>query len=84
MAANDRKSYPIYLNKIADEGNNTYHSNYLTYYNNYCALTEKLEASSKAPKFKVDDSIRITMYKIFLVNFILKIGQEKNLLSILF
>ena len=32
MTANDRKSYPSYLNKLANEGNNTYHSNYLTYY----------------------------------------------------
>ena len=77
MTANDRKSYPIYLNKIADEGNNTYHSNYLTYYNNYCALTEKIEASSKAPKFKVDDSVRITSIRIFLIKVTLKFGQEK-------
>ena len=26
-------------------------------------MTEKIEASSTAPKFKVNDSVRITMYK---------------------
>ena len=82
MTANDRKSYPSYLNKLADEGNNTYHSNYLTYYNNYCALTEKIEASSKAPKFKVDDSVRITMYKnIFSKFYTENLSREKFIIN---
>ena len=30
---------------------------------NYSALTEKIEMNSKAPKFKVNDRVRITKYK---------------------
>ena len=43
-----------------------------------------METNYKASKFKVNDRIRITKYKNFLVKLILKIGQEKYLLSILF
>ena len=40
---------------VVNEYNNTYHSDY--------ALTEKIEQSQKAPKFRLDDRVRITNYK---------------------
>ena len=55
MRANDSKSYLSSLNKLVDQYNNTYHH----YVNkspinvDYSALTEKIETSQKAPKFKV-------------------------------
>ena len=53
---------------------------------NYSALTEKIEANSKASKFKANDIVRITTYKnifskgytgnwsrkIFIIDFVLK------------
>ena len=60
MKANDSKSYLPYLNKLVDQYNNTYHHSI----NAYCsALTKKIETNPKAPKFKVNDSVRITKYK---------------------
>ena len=52
----------------------------------YSALTEKIETNSKAPKFKVNDRVRITKYKnifskgytknwsreIFIIDYVLK------------
>ena len=40
MAPNDSKSYLSYLNKLADQYNNTYSYNNNTY-NDYSVLTEK-------------------------------------------
>ena len=48
----------------------------------YSAMTEKIEANSKALKFKVKYKVRISKWKIFLVTVTLKIGQETYLLSI--
>ena len=45
-------------------------------------MTEKIEANSKALKFKVKNKVRISKCKIFLVTVTLKIGQEKYLLSV--
>ena len=50
----------------------------------YSGFTEKIETNSKAPKFKVNDRVRITNYKNILVKVTLKIDQEKYLLSIRF
>ena len=85
MTANDSKSYHSYLNKLVNQYNITYHHstikkplNAVSY-----ALTENIESNPEAPKFKVTNIVRITKYeKIF--NTVLKVGQEKYLLLILF
>ena len=65
MIANDSKSFLSQLNKLVDQYNNTYyHSiNKKPINADYSALTEKIETSSKAPKFKVNDRVRLTKYK---------------------
>ena len=66
MTANDSKSYLSYLNKLADNYNNTYHHSIGKKPTNgdYSALTSKIETSFyEASKFKVGDSVRITKYK---------------------
>ena len=65
MTTNDSKSYLSYLNKLLDHNNNTYHHSIGRKPINvdYSALTEKIEANPKAPKFKVNDRVRITKYK---------------------
>ena len=65
MTANDNKSYLPYLNELVDQYNNTYHhSNNQKYIDaDYSALKEKTETNPKAPKFKVNDRVRITEYK---------------------
>ena len=45
-------------------------------------MSEKIETDLKTPKFKVNDRVRITKYKIFLGKVALKIGQKKYLLLI--
>ena len=58
------KSYPSYL-KLRDEYNNTCHCSLdeKPIDADYSALTEEIELSYKAPKFKVGDRVRINMYK---------------------
>ena len=53
------------MNKLVDQYNNTYHHsiNKKPINADYSALTEKIETNSKAPKFKVNDRVRITKYK---------------------
>ena len=65
MTANDSKSYLSYLNKLVDQYNNTYHYsiNKKLVNADYSGLTEKIETNPKAPKFKVNDRVRITKYK---------------------
>ena len=65
MTANNSKSYLSYLNKLADQYNNTYHHSINKKPSNadYSALTEKIETNLKAPKFKVNDRVGITNYK---------------------
>ena len=65
MRAIDSKSYLSYLNKLVDQYNNTYHHSVNKKPNNayYSALTENIETNPKAPKFKGNDRVRITMYK---------------------
>ena len=70
MTANDSKSYLSYLNKLGDQYNNTY-------------LLKKIETSPKAPKFKVNDIVKIASLRIF-IKVTLKIIQETYLLSTLF
>ena len=65
MTVDDSRSYLKYLNKIVDHNNNSYyHSIKKTPINaDYSALTEKIERNLQAPKFKVNDRVRITKYK---------------------
>ena len=65
MTANDNKSYLPYLNELVDQYNSTYHhSNHLKHINaDHSALTENFVSNPKAPKFKVNDRVRITKYK---------------------
>ena len=66
MTANDSKSYFSYLNKLVDQYNKTYHHSIKIKPINtdYSALSEKIQTNPKAPKFKVNDRVRITKYKI--------------------
>ena len=65
MTATESKSYLPYLNKLVDQYNNTYHNfiNKKPTDADYSAFTEKIETNHKAPKFKVNDIVRITKYK---------------------
>ena len=53
------------MKNLVDQYNNTYyHSINKKLINaDYSALAEKIETNHKAPKFKVNDRVRITMYK---------------------
>ena len=65
MTANDSKSYLSYLNKLVDQCNNTYHNSIgkEPISADYSALTENIETNTTAPKFEVNDRVRITKYK---------------------
>ena len=65
LTANDSKSYLSYLNKVIDKYHNTYYNfiNKKLINADYSALTEKIDTNSKAPKFKVNDRVRITKHK---------------------
>ena len=62
MIASDSKSYLIYLNKLVDQYNKTYHHscNEKPINADYSALTEQIGATLKTPKFKANDTVRIT------------------------
>ena len=64
MTAKDSKSYLSYLNKLINQCDNTYHHSIhkKPINTDYSALTEKVETNPKAPKFKVNDRVRITKY----------------------
>ena len=64
MTSKDSKSYLSYLNKLINQCDNTYHHsiNKKPINTDYSALTEKVETNPKAPKFKVNDRVRITKY----------------------
>ena len=61
MTPNENKTYLPYMNKLVDQYNNTYHHSINKNPINaaYSALTEKIETNSKAPKFRVNDRVRI-------------------------
>ena len=65
MIANDSKSYLGYLNELVDRLNNICHHSISKKPVNAddSDLTEKIKTNSKAPKFKVNDRVRITKYK---------------------
>ena len=85
MTVSDRKSYLPDSNKY----NNVYHHSINKKSSNadYPALNEKIETDPKAPKFKVNDRVRITRHKnIFSKGYWSreKFVQEKYSLLILF
>ena len=65
VTANNNKSYLPYLHKLVDHYNNTddHSINKKPINVDYSAFTEKIETNPKAPKFKVNDGVRITEYK---------------------
>ena len=65
MTANNNKSCLLYLNKLVDQYNNTYHHSINKKPTNadYSSFIEKIETNPKAPKFKVNGIVRITKYK---------------------
>ena len=65
MTSNDSKPYLSYLNKSVDENSNNYHHsiNKKPIVADYSVLTVNIETNPKAPKFKVNDRVRITKYK---------------------
>ena len=69
MTTNNSKFYFDYLNKSVYQWKNSYHRSIGKKPINadYSDLTEETELNSEAPKFKVDDIVRITSPRIFLV-----------------
>ena len=65
MTANNTKSYLAYLNNLVDPNKNTFHDsiNKKPINADCSALPEKAETNPKAPKFKVNDRVRITTFK---------------------
>ena len=88
ITAINSKSSLSYLSKLVDQYNAIYlHSiNKKPINADYFALTDKIETTSKAPKFKVNDKVKITKYnnifskcyieiwprEIFIINSVLK------------
>ena len=82
MTAVSKNVYVDKLDDAVNEYNNTYHrtikmrpikikdNTYFDYIK---------EVNSKDPKFKVDEHVRISKYKTFLLKDILQIGQKKFL-----
>ena len=64
------------MNKLVDQSNNTYHHsiNKKLINDDYDALTDKIETNPKAPKFKVNDRVRITKTKYTFIK-----GYAENL-----
>ena len=65
MTANDSKFYLSYLNKLVHQYNNSYHHsiNKEPINTDYSVFNKKIETNHKAPKFKVNDRVKITKYK---------------------
>ena len=82
MTAVSKNVYVDKLDDAVNEYNNTYHrtikmrpikikdNTYFDYIK---------EVNNKDPKFKVDDHVRLSKYKTFLLKDILQIGQKKFL-----
>ena len=86
MTGNDSKSFLSYLNKLVDQYNNNYHHSIGKKPSNadYTVLTKKNQTDPKAQSLKLMIESELLSIRIFLVKVILKIGQEKQLLSVLF
>ena len=66
MYSTHNEGYLSYWNKLVKQYNKAYHHsiNKKKPINaDYSDLTEKIETNSKAPKFKLNDRVRITKYK---------------------
>ena len=65
MTANDSKFYLSYLNKLVHQYNNSYHHsiNKEPINTDYSVFNKKIETNRKAPKFKVNDRVKVTKYK---------------------
>ena len=84
----------VSLVKLMDPYNNTYHHsiNKKPINTDYSTLTEKIETNHKAPKFKINDRVKITKYnnifskgytenwlrEIFFINSVLKTNPWKH------
>ena len=85
ITAHDSKSYLLYLNKLLNQYNNTYHHsiNKKPINADYSALTEKkLLKLTNFLNFKLMIDSESKSIRIFIVKVAMKIGQEKYLLSI--
>ena len=58
------------MNKLVDQYNNNYHRSIgkKPIDTDYSALTKEIESSYKVPKFKVRDTVRITIRSIRMVH----------------
>ena len=87
ITANDNKSYLPYLNRLADQYSNTYHI-ILVVKNLLVPIIlvwlKKLKQIIKFLNLKLMIELKLLSIKIFLVSVVLKIDQEKYLLSISF
>ena len=65
MTVNNSNFYLPYLNELEDQCSNIYHHSISEKPINadYSAFTEIIETNQKAPKFKVNDRVRIAKYK---------------------
>ena len=65
MTANDSKLYLPYLNKLVDQYSHAYHHSIIKkpINANSSGSTENIEPNPKAPKFKVNNILRITKYE---------------------
>ena len=74
------------MNKLVDQYNHTYHHSVNKKPINaiYSSLTERLETNLKLLSLKLMIDSELLSIRIFLVKVTVKIGQEKDLLSILY
>ena len=63
MMSNDRKSYLPYLNKLFDQNKNHHSINKNLLILIILLQLLNIESNPKAPKFKVNDRVRIPKYK---------------------
>ena len=65
ITADNSKFHLSYLNKLVYQYSNTYHhsNNKKPINAHYSALNEKIKMNPKAPKFKINDRVRITKYR---------------------
>ena len=81
MTANNSKSYLVYLNKLVDEYNNTYHHSIdkKPIDADYSALTEKLNQITKHLNLKLVGESGFQPIEIFLGKVIPRISQKNYL-----
>ena len=84
MTVDGSKCYLNNLDKLVDQYNNTFHHSICKNPINtdYSVLTDKIETNHKAPKFKVNDRVRITNYKnIFSKGYIENWSREISIID---